>query len=93
MTQKIVINKCFGGFSLSDEAINRLKELGYSKKEIKKDLVSKKDSAMYGRYWGLREVPRNHPLLIQVVKEMGYCVWCCFGSFVYLVMLAFPRLF
>jgi len=27
-TQKIVINKCFGGFCLSDEAFNILKEKG-----------------------------------------------------------------
>jgi len=39
-TRKIVINKCYGGFGLSKEAVARLKELGledYSEYETPRD--------------------------------------------------------
>jgi hypothetical protein len=55
---KIVINDCFGGFGLSDEAFARYLELTNQKAE---------DISVY-------EIPRNDPALIQVVEEMGKAV-------------------
>ena len=73
---KIVINKQFGGFRLSDKAIDRLKELKYDPPEgcdtIERDLISREDGLNpIRKYWGLRNIPRDHPLLIQVVEELG----------------------
>ena len=52
---KIVINTCFGGFSLSDEAENL-----YSK------LTSRDKKSFYSR-----DIERDDPKLIQVVEELG----------------------
>lgn len=49
---KVAINTCFGGFSLSEEADTRLKELGWVGE------------------WS-RNIARDHPLLIQVIEELG----------------------
>ena len=74
---KIVINRQFGGFGLSDKAIERLKELGYTPPDgcstIEEDLVPKEDTVFMRmrKYWGLSDIPRDHPLLIQVVEELG----------------------
>lgn len=74
---KIVINKQFGGFGLSDKAIDRLKELGYEPPEgcdtIEEDLVPKEDAVFMQmrKYWGLSDIPRDHSLLVQVVEELG----------------------
>jgi hypothetical protein len=53
---KIVINSCYGGFSLSDPGIARYLELA--------DLIM--DDKFYDR-----DIPRNDPALIQVVEELG----------------------
>lgn len=59
---KVVINGCFGGFSVSREAWLRLRELG--SKGARKEADD--------RYNGFcRDIPRNDPLLIQVVEELG----------------------
>lgn len=52
---KIVINKCYGGFSLSYDA-----EVMYC------ELVGKEVDG-----WGCREVQRNDPKLIEVVEALG----------------------
>ena len=75
---KVVINACYGGFSLSRAAFLRLRELGneYALKEPD-----------YGEYWSdgsgplrespmgmesfLYDIPRDDPQLVQVVEEMG----------------------
>lgn len=67
---KIIINSCFGGFGLSDKAIERLLQLGYPKEEIKADKCSN-DSISNKKYRGLKDIQRNHPLLIQVIEELG----------------------
>lgn len=53
---KIVINSCYGGFSLSDVGIARYLELA--------DLKATSD--FYDR-----NIPRNDVALVQVVEEMG----------------------
>ena len=75
--QEIVINRCYGGFSLSRKAFLRLRELG------QKDALEEPD---WGEPWGdgsgvrepfggsigsfCRDIARNDPLLTQVVKEL-----------------------
>ena len=73
---KIVINKCFGGFGLSEEAV-RL----YAKKKslnliVQRDkrlklnhyyLNEKKD----GNYFHVNYIERNDPALVEVVNELG----------------------
>lgn len=72
---KIVINRQFGGFSLSDKAMDRLKELNYTPTEgygtIEEDLVLKDNIWQNRKYSGYLNIPRDHPLLIQVVEELG----------------------
>lgn len=53
--RRIVINDCFGGFGLSDRAIAEYKKL-----------AGINDSDFYDR-----EIPRDDPYLVKVVKEMG----------------------
>lgn len=77
---KIVVNRCFGGFSLSHEAIMRYSELA------KLNLVVIKDEKYSGEcfwnyylngiedadhYWYDRDLERNDPFLVQVVEELG----------------------
>ena len=77
---KVVINDCYGGFSLSHKAFLRLRELGCQ---------AALEEVDYGEYWKgnsgekrkkeewnkdgsfCREIPRNDPLLIEVIEELG----------------------
>ena len=73
---KIVINSDYGGFSLSDEAI-----LEYGKRKglnLVKDKntnwsisIFYKDSVAKENYFDDREIPRNDPALVEVVKVLG----------------------
>jgi hypothetical protein len=53
---KIVLNVCYGGFSLSEKAVNWLKDKGMRFREYDRDG---------------RDVSRSDPLLIQCVEELG----------------------
>lgn len=110
---KVVLNRCYGGFSISPEAAQRLLDLGVTEiakpvkavyssakpKYLKDDLArwrayvaaraelgSKKAQKTVGYYMVFtadeqfvldthpseREgIPRHHPMLVQVVEEMG----------------------
>ena len=76
---KVVINKCYGGFGLSDAAVERYAEL----KGIK-IVRQKEDRSWGGASWWLDGIEdddhyfssysineRCDPVLIQVVEEMG----------------------
>jgi len=68
---KIVINKTFGGFDLSEAGQARLFQLGseHVKKlppEVRTEWHSAGDYLF--RSW---DIPRHDPLLIQVVEELG----------------------
>lgn len=89
---KVVINSCYGGFSLSNKAYAELIKLGVPLKEYvqqKRDLVtgrylpepandgevifqSTTDFSILGRYWdNWTRDNRTHPLLIQVIEQLG----------------------
>jgi hypothetical protein len=53
--QRIVINDCYGGFGLSDAAFSKYKEM-----------AGITASDFYDR-----DVPRDDPYLVKIVKEMG----------------------
>lgn len=77
---KIVINKCFGGFGLSDAAMLRYAEIKriavYPKKEKfgltiywldpPEFRVSKRHRMLYDK-----DIDRDDPILVQVVEELG----------------------
>lgn len=72
---KVVINSCYGGFSLSERAI----ELLFDKKGwtlVKKVLDSSftsyyKDSIEEDNYFYEGDIDRNDPELVAVVEELG----------------------
>jgi hypothetical protein len=72
---KVVYNACFGGFSLSNEAMDRMVELGYSLEPNPK--YNSNSNSKYGdssqkyKCWGYVDCPRHHPILVQVVEELG----------------------
>lgn len=78
---KVVLNKCYGGFDLSDKAHERLIELGVKYYESFDDLpkddkelyVVKSDSVGFGKYYSnFGDMNnRSNELLIQVVEELG----------------------
>ena len=71
--QRIVINKCYGGFGLSLAAGNRLVDLGKRTTNKKDNTKFSKDSKKWGvsNYDFEGGLERNDPLLVQVVEELG----------------------
>jgi len=53
--QRIVINDCYGGFSLSNAAISKYKEM----------------AGITAPDFYDRDIPRDDPYLVKIVKEMG----------------------
>jgi hypothetical protein len=86
---KLVINKCFGGFGLSEAAYERLITLGLPVVPMDGDhgiaigdsehpesngsghSLSKLTGSRYYASWPREEKHRSHPLLVQVVEELG----------------------
>lgn len=74
--KEVVINRCFGGFSLSREAFLMLRKMGNAHAKVEPD---------YGEKWSdgsgprtdslgdffLRDIPRDDPDLVAVVRKMG----------------------
>ena len=71
---KVVINTCFGGFDLSNEALDRMYELGYDM-ELNPNYDPRPGVEWYNRtqkykiYCG--DIPRHDPILVRVVEELG----------------------
>ena len=75
---KICINKCFGGFSLSDAAVLRYGELaGLNLVSIDKGYFNQRyiDSVDDEKFFSMYNIPRDDPILIQVVEELGEVSW------------------
>ena len=81
MDTKIVINRCFGGFSLSDAAYEKLVEWGIPVRKVPSapfmapreltifDTSGENEPPKY--YALLDDQARCHPLLVRVVEELG----------------------
>lgn len=79
---EVVLNKCYGGFSLSQEACRKLISLGmnFYKKGEKADYnhpYVAEDNGKYLYYCDGKDIgkSRTNPLLIKVIKEMGKKAW------------------
>lgn len=75
--KKIVINACFGGFSLSEKAILRYAEIKginlVSEVDFKLEMVHYYvDSIHNDNYFNDFDIPRDDPALIQVVEELQH---------------------
>ncbi len=60
---KVVINNCYGGFSISEQAVARLKELKKAKGWDVSELCSHVDYD--------ERIPRHDEDLIKVIEELG----------------------
>ena len=78
---KIVINKCFGGFSISDKAIELYFEKkgekvwtvdnGYSTSHYTVDPADYLTGVPDNHYWTDHEIDRTDPVLVDVVETLG----------------------
>lgn len=69
---KVVYNACYGGFSLSDEAVEmylNLKGLKYTK--IKEKWGSSSYDVEENKNFYDRRIERDDPVLVQVVEKLG----------------------
>ena len=69
---KIVINKCYGGFGLSDKAVElyfRLKGWTYTKSDEK--LFGTSTYRVNGDYFSSSDIPREDPDLVHVVETLA----------------------
>ena len=62
---KIVYNACYGGFSLSDRAVYRARELAQT------DEQKKAWNDVNPQYGYIDGIERHDPILVQVVEELG----------------------
>lgn len=74
--RQIVINASFGGFGLSDRAIERYAELSGIKlisaeNESGYHTAWYKDEITEKNFWTCVDIPRDDKHLVQVVKELG----------------------
>lgn len=70
---KIVYNKCFGGFGLSNKAVDRYFELmGWELVVVTKRYGYKYYYSQHdGKHFNDHELERDDPVLVQVVEELG----------------------
>jgi hypothetical protein len=69
---RVVYNACYGGFSLSNDAMDRIIELGYEGLRPNAEYDPSYESFFASiKYWGDCDIPRHNPILVQVVEELG----------------------
>jgi hypothetical protein len=69
---KIVINACYGGFSISNAAMKRYAELmGFEYKAPVKEYYTSYVIDLAGTEISDYEINRTDPVLVQVVEELG----------------------
>lgn len=67
---KVVYNKCFGGFSLSSEAVQWLAENGSDEiKAIASKHLNERPNNRFGYH--IREIMRHDPDLVRCVETLG----------------------
>lgn len=74
MINKVVINACYGGFSLSQKALEWLFEKGLKYVEINPEYDPSKETTLCSNpkyYCASCDIPRHHPLLIECVERLG----------------------
>lgn len=80
---KVVINRCFGGFGLSHEAIVKYAVLAgitmivvdkYPERSIMR-YEYYTDSISDDNYWSEYDIERTDPNLVKVVEQMGEAAW------------------
>ena len=74
MTQRIVINTCYGGFGLTEDAFNLYKAYAG---------ISDDDKHFYDG-----EIERNDPILLQVIDQLGPDE--CSGKYAELKVIEIP---
>lgn len=67
---KFMVNTCYGGFNLSAKALARLKELGLQP-AVNRLPNESNENYNYRAYEAPLRDNRFHPLLVQVVEELG----------------------
>lgn len=83
---EIVINKCYGGFSLSNGALRYYAKLkGYTPIE---PLNGFRVQTEEGKEFYDQDIERNDPILVKIVKEMGEGAN---GSFAELAVVKIPN--
>ena len=60
MLTKVVYNACYGGFSISTAALERMQELGFTG-----------DTSVHEERVALYDCARHNPILVQAVAELG----------------------
>ena len=72
---KVVINNCYGGFELSNEAWDWMIERGLDKGYYNENPDYNPEKGLLSRYKYYPsyepELPRHHPLLVQCIEELG----------------------
>ena len=68
---KIVYNACYGGFGLSDKAIQRYSDLAGLGLIHKREKLIEHWELPDGEYWDDSDLSRTDPILVQVVEELG----------------------
>ena len=68
---KVAINTCFGGFSISEEAILKYAEYKGLNLHIVDTGIMVHVEDEKGNYFGDDNIKRNDPFLIKVIEELG----------------------
>lgn len=71
---KVVINTCYGGFYVSQKAIEYMIACGLEPEYVEVNLnhdPDKPNSIVNRKYYLDLDIPRNHPLLIEAVETLG----------------------
>ena len=74
MPRKIVINKCYGGFGLSDQAMRMFRAATKDVAPVEDDKASTFSSLICDTLSfssGGHDIARDHPDLVRIVEELG----------------------
>lgn len=69
MPRKIVVNACYGGFSLSDRAMQMFKEA--TQTISTRDAAPAQSTTASGFSGSYLDIPRDNPDLVRVVETLG----------------------